>query len=134
MDGALEFRNALLCIDDEALVLLSLKTELRHHFANRLAIYTALDGEEANRIFDFCTEERFENLIVISDLLIPGTTGIHLIEQFLQKQHPFHLVFVTGTALPKIPNHWRDTLLSYQQFPKPWEHSLLVSHMEPILI
>ncbi len=39
--------KSILIVDDEAIVLISLKTSLQCHFENRFSYETALDGEEA---------------------------------------------------------------------------------------
>ena len=65
-------KKAILCVDDEAIILLSVKQELQSHFRERFIYETALSAKEALVIIDELSAEGIVFILVISDWLMPG--------------------------------------------------------------
>jgi CheY-like chemotaxis protein len=64
-----------LLVDDEAILLMSLKQSLRLHFGSLYRNETALDGSEGLDRIRELGEEGIEIVLVISDWLMPGMKG-----------------------------------------------------------
>jgi response regulator RpfG family c-di-GMP phosphodiesterase len=90
--------KAVLLVDDEAILLLSLKRSLRLRFGPSYRYETALSGEEGLVRIDELVAEEVEIVLVISDWLMPGMKG----DEFLSRVHERHpstrLVMLTGHA------------------------------------
>ncbi|MFQ3620890.1 MAG: response regulator, partial [Spirochaetales bacterium] len=74
-------KPTILCVDDEAIILLALKQELKLHFQNRYHITTALSAEDAWKRLEALWQEGREVKLVICDWLMPGMKG----DAFLSK-------------------------------------------------
>jgi DNA-binding NtrC family response regulator len=88
--------RAILCVDDEAIIVLSLKEELRTHYLDRFVYETALNAGEALAIIEKLAAAGITVITVISDWIMPGISG----EEFLARVHATHpeirAIVVTG--------------------------------------
>jgi len=119
--------TAILCVDDEELILKALSQELNIHFNNKYLIELAQSAEDALEILDELYKENIKVLVIISDWQMPGMKG----DEFLIKAHEkFPKVIkmlLTGQADPEaIKNAQLHTNLKYT-FSKPWESSELIA-------
>ncbi len=124
---------AILCVDDEPLILLALKRELKSHFHDRYLYETALSAEEAFVVIQELQEEGIDLILVLSDWLMPGMKG----DEFLEKvrvEHPtVRTVMITGHASPEAlarveRDHLTDVVLI-----KPWKTEVLISEIEQLM-
>jgi two-component system sensor histidine kinase/response regulator len=69
---------ALLCVDDEELILHSLKSELANFDGRKYDIELAESGPEALEIFDELLNDGYDIPVVISDYIMPGMKGDEL--------------------------------------------------------
>ena len=113
-------RRAILCVDDERMILTSLRGQLRRRFADDLEIETAEDGAEGLEVLEELVEEGVEVPLVISDQLMPGMRG----EQFLAEVHrrlPNTLtILLTGQATAEAVGAAVNTARLYRFIGKPW--------------
>jgi len=90
--------KAILIVDDEAIILLSLKQTLRLHFGSQYRYETATSGEEGLECIAELASEGIEVVLVISDWLMPGMKGDAFLSE-VRKRHPaIKLVMLTGHA------------------------------------
>lgn len=89
---------AILCVDDEAIILLSLKEELRLHFGSRFRYETACNAKEAMSIIDELADEKVNVILIISDWLMPGMKGDEFLIQVKKKHPDIQSILVTGHA------------------------------------
>jgi CheY-like chemotaxis protein len=75
--------KAILLVDDEAVLLLAMRQELRLAFGNSFIYETALSAEKGLEAIGQLTQEGVEVAMVISDWLMPGMRG----DEFLRKVH-----------------------------------------------
>ncbi len=66
---------AILCVDDEALILLAIKEELKNAFGGRFLYETALTADEGIQIIQDLVEDGIRLVLVITDWLMPGMKG-----------------------------------------------------------
>jgi putative two-component system response regulator len=89
-------REYLLCVDDEAIILHSLKVELRNEFGKNLDIEIATSGREALAIAEELAKEGKELLVAISDQRMPEMDGSEFLSR-LKARFPEVLgIMLTG--------------------------------------
>ena len=74
-------RSAIVCVDDDEMILISLKQELMAHFNGKYRYEFALNAEEALQLIDELVEEKIYIILIISDWLMPVMNG----DEFLMK-------------------------------------------------
>jgi len=119
-------KQAIICVDDEDIILEALKDQLGPFFENQYLIETSTTAEEALEIYDELVENNYEVPVVISDYLMPGMRG----DEFLIKVHeknPHTLkILLTGHAnIDGITNAINKANL-YRYIPKPWDRDDLI--------
>ena len=119
-------KQAIICVDDEDIILEALKDQLGPFFENQYLIETANTAEEGLEIYNELIECDYEIPVVISDYLMPGMRG----DEFLIKVHdrnPNTLkILLTGHAnIEGITNAINKANL-YRYIPKPWDRDDLI--------
>jgi serine phosphatase RsbU (regulator of sigma subunit) len=123
-------KKIILCIDDEPIILNSLKQELSQHFADSMIIEVAESGEEGLEIIDFFREKGKEIVVIISDYIMPQMRG----DEFLIEAHRLLpnciKILLTGQAsLEGVTNAVNQTNL-YRYISKPWSTKDLIMTVE----
>jgi CheY-like chemotaxis protein len=90
--------KAILCVDDEAIILLSLLQELKRNLGNQYTYERATSAEAALRIIDELDQEGIHVVLIISDWLMPGIKGDEFIEIVKQKHPEIKVIMITGQA------------------------------------
>ena len=125
---------AILCVDDEQVILTSLTEQLRDHFGKRFAYETALDAEEALEVLDELTEEGIKTIVIVSDWLMPGMKGDELLVQIHQRFPKTVKVMLTGQADNKAIERAKKEANLYGFLHKPWSREELLNIIETGLI
>lgn len=81
---------AVICVDDESIILTSLKKQLRQILGNTIILETADSAMEGLEIIEELQNEGIEIALIISDWLMPDMKG----DEFLNKVHE---------ELPQVP-------------------------------
>ncbi len=76
-------KKVILCIDDEKMILASLKSQLKRNFGNKFAYEFAQNADEGFKIIEELTHVKSVIIIIVSDWLMPGLKG----DEFLIKIH-----------------------------------------------
>jgi DNA-binding NtrC family response regulator len=91
-------KKGILIVDDEAILLLSIRQELRFKFGGEFVFETALSAEKGLAAIGKLEAEGVDTILVISDWLMPGMRG----DEFLTRIHADHpairLVMLSGHA------------------------------------
>ena len=111
---------AILCVDDEAVILKALKEQLKRCFGNQYIYEVAQSAEEAWMVIDELEQEGIKILTIVSDWLMPNVRG----DEFLAEVHlrfP-HVVTVmlTGQADETAIERARQQANLYACIYKPW--------------
>ncbi|HOX33073.1 MAG TPA: response regulator [Spirochaetales bacterium] len=126
-------RSAILCVDDEAIILLSMKQELKRRFGGRFIVETALDASEAQAVIDELAAREVDTSLVISDWFMPGVRG----DQFLVELHArkpwIKAILVTGHADEAAVERARREAGLAAALRKPWRPEELFSAVETAL-
>jgi response regulator RpfG family c-di-GMP phosphodiesterase len=114
-------KPTIICIDDEKLVLVSLKEQLKSQFANEYAIEIVDNGEEALEIVEELLEEHIDIPVVISDQIMPGMKGDDVLIR-IHKLSPTTLkILLTGQADAAAVGNAINHANLYRYISKPWD-------------
>lgn len=84
--------NAILCVDDEPIILISLVQELKRKLGHQFIFETAQDATEALEVIDDLVSKGTKIVLIVSDWLMPITNGDEFLIQVhknIQKFLPF---------------------------------------------
>lgn len=123
-------KEAILCVDDEAIILLSVRQELKNHFKQRFIYETATSAEDALAIIDRLVSDGIRIILILSDWLMPGMKG----DEFLiivKKRYPsIRSVLLTGQAdLRAVERVKREAGTEWIIY-KPWRREELIAAVE----
>lgn len=90
--------KAILCVDDEAVILETLKEQLKRLFGQKYLYEAAGSADEAWEVLEDLHGENIEVLIIVSDWLMPGMKGDEFLIQVHQKYPQIVTVMLTGQA------------------------------------
>ena len=116
-------KPVILCVDDEKMILMSLKEQLKRHFGESYSIETVESGEEALELLEEFREERLELPIVIADQLMPGLKGDELLTQIHEKLPKTLNILLTGQAGADAVGKAVNYAKLYRYIAKPWEET-----------
>lgn len=118
--GLLVNRMAIICVDDEHIILTSLELQLKKHFGDQFIYEFAESAKEAMEIIDDFTANGIKIVLIVSDWLMPGTKG----DEFLisvHNQHPDVVkVLLTGQADLEAIEKTRTQADLHRCIYKPW--------------
>lgn len=114
-------KPVILCVDDEKIVLDSLKTELKESFGHLYSIDTAENGADALEIIQEMHQGNREVVLIISDYIMPHIKGDELLKEVHQLLPQTLKILLTGQAtLEGVTNSINHANL-YRYIAKPWE-------------
>ncbi len=116
----------ILCVDDEPMVLHSLRDQLYKAFGKRYTIEIAQSAEEGLEILDDLYRDGFVPLIIISDWLMPGMKGDDfLIEAHRRFPHVIK-VMLSGQADDAAVTRAKKEADMFDFITKPWDAGELI--------
>jgi len=119
-------RPVILCVDDETIVLGSLKRQLLGPLGAEFAIETAESAAEALELSDELAEEGVHLPLVISDHIMPMMNGAELLIELHHRRPNTHKVLLTGQADAQAVGSVVNAGALYRYLGKPWQQSDLV--------
>jgi len=88
--------RAILCVDDEAVILLSLKLLLKKRYGEKYRYECAADAERALSTIETLISEGVRVILIISDWLMPGMNG-DVFLRIVHERHPdIKAVMISG--------------------------------------
>lgn len=118
-------KKLILCVDDENIIIRSLKNNLENLPDHKCAIETAESGQEALEILIELLEEGHEIPVVISDYIMPGMKGDELLKRIHQLSPRTVKIMLTGRAATEgVINAVNDANL-FRYVEKPWDKETL---------
>lgn len=118
-------KDVILCIDDEIIVLDSLKEQLQNEYDDYL-IEVAESGEEAMEIIDEIMEDNIELPVVIADFIMPGMKGDELLKQIFHLNPDTRNILLTGQASIEGVGNAVNHANLYRFIAKPWDKEDLI--------
>ncbi|HAA29261.1 MAG TPA: hypothetical protein DCE56_18110 [Cyanobacteria bacterium UBA8553] len=114
-------KPAIVLVDDENMVLMSLRIQLSRYLGNNYDIELAESGEEALEIFAELQANGVDIPLVISDQIMPRMRGDELLKK-IHAQYPKTLkILLTGQASAEAVGNAVNFANLYRYITKPWE-------------
>ncbi|MGB6166139.1 MAG: adenylate/guanylate cyclase domain-containing protein [Geitlerinemataceae cyanobacterium] len=112
----------ILCIDDEPMILDSLKQELSQALERKYDIETAIGGEDALELLEELLEEGCEIAVAISDYVMPGMKGDEVLKKIHELSPKTLTIMLTGQASIEGIANAINTSRLYRYLTKPWQN------------
>ncbi|MBR8832041.1 MAG: Hydrogenase transcriptional regulatory protein hupR1 [Chroococcopsis gigantea SAG 12.99] len=120
-------KPVILCVDDEKVILESLKIQIKQAFHDQYLYEAAESADEALEILEDLQGNDVPILVIVSDWLMPGMKG----DEFLIKVHEQypHIVkiMLTGQADESAIEKAINEANLFSCLSKPWDSSTLVN-------
>lgn len=114
-------KKAILCVDDEKIILDSLQAQLKKRFGNNYIYEFAEGPQEAFEVIEELVEEGIDILIIVSDWLMPNMKG----DEFLiavHKRFPSIVnVLLTGQVDESAIERVQKEANLHRFLKKPWQ-------------
>jgi CheY-like chemotaxis protein len=119
-------KPVILCVDDERMVLHSLRTQLAEAFGDAYIYEGAEDAEEALDVISEIYDEESQVVLIISDWLMPGIKGDELLIR-IHKEYPTVIkIMLTGQVDAVAIDRAKKQANLHCCLSKPWLESDLL--------
>ncbi len=118
-------KDVILCIDDEIIVLDSLKEQLQNAYED-YHIEVAESGEEAMEIINDIIQDKTELPVVIADFIMPGMKGDELLKKIYHIMPGTKNILLTGQASIEGVSNAVNNANLYRFIAKPWDKEDLI--------
>ncbi|MBE9117955.1 response regulator [Lusitaniella coriacea LEGE 07157] len=120
-------KSIILCVDDEPIVLTSLKEQLKRRFGRQYMYETAQNPVEALQIIEELIEDEIEVSLVIADWLMPDMKGDEFLIQVHEKCPKTVTIMLTGQADTDAVERAKLKANLHRCLSKPWTEDELVA-------
>lgn len=111
----------ILCVDDEEMILSSLRFQVKKFFQDFFHVETAHNADVALEIVKECNERQVEFPLVISDQIMPGMKGDELLIQINKTNPKTMKIMLTGQANADAVGNALNNANLYRFISKPWD-------------
>ena len=118
--------SAILCVDDERLVLDSLKIQLKEEFGETYYYEMADSADDALEVIDELHEADIEVVVIVSDWLMPGMKGDEFLIHVHEKFPNIIKVMLTGEADNDTIELTQNQANLLKSLHKPWNGDELI--------
>jgi signal transduction histidine kinase len=126
-------KKIILCVDDEKIVLESLRSELEGELPEPYALEFAESGDEALEVIADLIAKGDELVLIVTDYIMPGYKGDEVLIKVYEESPDSRQIMLTGQAsLEGITNAINNAKL-YRYISKPWEKSDLLLTIQEAL-
>jgi|BioPla2DNA2_1021312.scaffolds.fasta_scaffold40431_2 DNA-binding NtrC family response regulator len=126
-------RSAIICVDDDEMILISLKQELMAHFNGQYRYETALSAEEALQLIDELVADEIYIILIITDWLMPGMNGDEFLMKVNEKYPDIQALIVTGYADILAVSKARHRINLSGVITKPWSSDELIQKVKSVI-
>lgn len=113
----------ILCVDDEKIILTSLKEQLKRHLGEEYGVETVESGEEALELLQEFQHEPVELPVVIADQIMPGIKGDELLRRIHGLRPKTLKIMLTGQANADAVGKAVNYAKLYRYIAKPWDET-----------
>ncbi len=118
--------KAILCVDDEKIVLDTLKSQIKRHFGDKYLCEIALSVDEALEIIEELTADDVRIIVIVSDWLMPGIRGDEFLINVHKRFPGIVKVLLTGQADQQSVDKIKRHAELYECIYKPWKEEELI--------
>ena len=112
---------SIVCVDDEKIILDSLREQLRSIFGNTFSYEIAEDAYDALDLIEELVEDEVQVLMVISDYIMPGMYGDEFLIRVHEKYPTIKKILLTGQADDKAIDRACQQADLLSCIRKPWK-------------
>ncbi|NJK55031.1 MAG: response regulator [Pleurocapsa sp. SU_5_0] len=112
--------SAILCVDDEVVILDSLKEQLKRKFGDRFIYEVAESADEAWEVIEELQQDEIQVIAIVSDWLMPGIKGDEFLIQIHQRFPQLITVMLTGQADEEAIERAKKQANLHACLHKPW--------------
>lgn len=123
---------AILCVDDEKIILDSLKIQLENNFKDKYLFEYAENGEEALEVVEYFLNESVDLLLVISDYQMPGMKGDEFTKRLKSMLAEVNIIMLTGQIPPDVKEQLLERNIILSVIAKPWDEKDLINLIESL--
>jgi DNA-binding NtrC family response regulator len=126
-------KEAIVCVDDDVIILMSLKRELERQFKDRFLVETSLSAKEAlDAVEDLCAQG-IRVLLILTDWLMPGMKGDRLVAAVKESHPGIKCILISGQIDKNaIAETGMDRLID-SFVAKPWRSEQLIESVRRCL-
>jgi CheY-like chemotaxis protein len=117
---------AILCVDDDPLILNSVIRQLQNEFENKYVYEAAESAEEALEVLAELEEEEIKTIVIVSDWLMPGMKGDEFLIEVHKKFPNVVKILLTGQADESAIQRANKYADLHRYIAKPWEKKDLI--------
>ncbi|PJZ30725.1 response regulator [Leptospira kmetyi] len=121
MKDNIKKNNAILCVDDEPIILIALKQELKKQFGNEFQYETAINANEALEVVDELVANGVNVILILSDWRMPGLKGDEFLILIHKKYPNIRSILITGHVDEAAVERVKKEAGTYAVLPKPWD-------------
>ena len=119
-------KPVILCVDDERIVLESLKMQLKEAFGDDYFYEVAESADEALEVIEELHADKIEISLIISDWLMPGMKGDEFLIQVHQSFPKIVKIMLTGQADEIAISRAQQQAQLHDCLFKPWDGKELI--------
>ena len=112
--------SAILCVDDEVVILDSLKEQLKRMFGDRFIYEVAESANEAWEVIEELQADDIDIIVIVSDWLMPGTKGDEFLIQIHERFPHLKTIMLTGQADAEAITRAKQEADLHACMYKPW--------------
>ena len=122
--------KAILCIDDEVIVLESIVEQLERRLGDAFIYETAESADEGFEVIEELFDDNIEILVIVSDWLMPGMKGDEFLIRIHQRFPGIVKVLLTGQADSQAIRRAEKYAGLHACIHKPWSEEELIQIIE----
>jgi CheY-like chemotaxis protein len=119
-------KAVILCVDDEPVILDSLKIQLKNAFSDTYTYEVAENADEAMEVLEECQADTADVIVIVSDWLMPGIRGDEFLIKVHQKFPKIIKVMLTGQADEAAIARATEQANLHRCLHKPWQAEELI--------
>lgn len=123
---------AIISVDDEKIILDSLKSQFEINFQNKFLFEFAESAEEALELIDELIEDGIKIILVISDYQMPGMKGDEFALILSKKLPTTKVILLTGQISQDLAIDFVNKNIFVNIVSKPWSEKELVTLVKNI--
>ncbi|QQS52480.1 MAG: response regulator [Bacteroidota bacterium] len=120
-------RKAIICIDDEPIILNSLVEQLEKSFGDAYLYEAAESAEEALELIEDLEDDDIDMQVIVCDWLMPGMKGDEFLLRIDLKYPKVVKILLTGQANEELVFNLKQETDRFAVLQKPWEKDELVN-------
>lgn len=113
-------KKAIVCVDDESIILDSLGEQIKNMFGDEYIYEAAENAQEGLEVIEELTKESVEVLVIVSDWLMLGLKGDEFLIKVHEKFPNIVTVLLTGQADENAIQNAVDNAGLHAYISKPW--------------